>query len=51
MTRRLNISSQAFEGLIRRLPSYVDVVITADETHKYLELDSVTYVAPLDGAA
>ena len=51
MSRRLSISSTAFEDLIRRLPAYVDVVLTADATHKFLELDDVTYVAPLDGAA
>ena len=51
MTRRLTITSTAFEDLIRRLPDYVDCIITADATHKYLELDSVTYVAPLEGVA
>ena len=51
MTRKLSISSTAFEDLIRRLPAYVDVVITADATHKFLQLDDVTYVAPLEGVA
>lgn len=50
MTRRISISSSAFEDLIRRLPAYVDVVVTADSTHKFCELDDVTYVAPLEVA-
>lgn len=51
MTRHLTISSAAFEGLVSRLPAYVDVVLTADETHKYMQLDSVTYKAPLEDVA
>lgn len=51
MTRRITITSTAFEDLIRRLPAYVDVVLTADATHKYAELDGVTYVAPLEAVA
>lgn len=51
MTRKLSISSTAFEDLIRRLPDYVDFIVTADKTHKFLELDDVTYVAPLEEVA
>ena len=51
MTRHLSISSRAFEGLVSRLPAYVDVILTADKTHKYADIEGVVYKAPLDEVA